>query len=300
MDFVPSTGATEPPGQPEKLGLLRLARLAARTSDSYGLLLALLLVDYVLLSLVTGRWIGLIAGVPLSLTLLLAMRTSGAHRRGVRAAQVTVVLVLALGLANGIAAFTAGEAVVTLVLSAVLAATPYVIVRRILAHPTVSAETILGAVCVYILIGLFFAMLYTGIARTLPTIYGTPLPKAHWFLAQPPAVHPPSNYLYLSFVTMTTVGFGDLTPLTNLARSIVVLEALTGQIFLVTLVARLVALYGTTRPPGGPPRLRPRPGDAPPSGTVGTSPAGTSPTSTSPGEPGDETAAPATGSVGGA
>ena len=51
--------------------------------------------------------------------------------------------------------------------------------------------------------------------------------------------------MYLSYVTLTTVGFGDLTPYTNLARSVVVLEALIGQIFLVTLVARLVALYSS-------------------------------------------------------
>ena len=60
--------------------------------------------------------------------------------------------------------------------------------------------------------------------------------------------------MYLSYVTLTTVGFGDLTPYTNLARSVVVLEALIGQIFLVTLVARLVALY--SRDHGTPANLR--------------------------------------------
>jgi hypothetical protein len=47
---------------------------------------------------------------------------------------------------------------------------------------------------------------------------------------------------------LTTVGFGDLTPYTEFARSVVVLEALTGQIFLVTLVARLVTLFGMEMP----------------------------------------------------
>ena len=81
-------------------------------------------------------------------------------------------------------------------------------------------------------------MLFIGIAYIAHRVGAEP------FLAQPPpTVHQASDYVYLSFVTLTTVGFGDITPLSNLARSVVVLEALIGQIFLVTLVARLVSLY---------------------------------------------------------
>ena len=66
------------------------------------------------------------------------------------------------------------------------------------------------------------------------------------FFAQP---GPKTNvdFLYFSFITQTTVGYGDLTPGTDVGRVVVTFEALIGQVFLVTLVARLVSMYGTRR-----------------------------------------------------
>jgi hypothetical protein len=98
-------------------------------------------------------------------------------------------------------------------------------------------ETLFAVVDVYIIIGLIFAVVFIGMSNLFRP------PQFTAFLAQSPSHHPPSDYVYLSYVTLTTVGFGDLTPLSKMARSVVVLEALIGQIFLVTLVARLVSLY---------------------------------------------------------
>lgn len=225
---------------------LQMVRAAVRASDSYGLLLVLLLLDYLLLSLMPiERWFGLVVGVPISLTLLLALHTSRAHRRGVHIATWAAAVSIAIGVGNALFGTRGTDAGLTVLLSLLLVVTPFVILRRILRHPDVTVETILGALCVYVVIGIFFGVLYYGISKTLPFIYGTPVPAGHRFLAQS-GPHPPSDYLYLSFVTITTVGFGDLTPLSRLARSVVVLEALMGQIFLVTLVARLVAMYGHT------------------------------------------------------
>jgi ion channel len=211
-------------------------RQAMRTSDSYGLLLALLLIDYILLSL-TGsqRWSDLVVGIPVALSLLLAMHTSRAHVQAIRLARIAAVVVVALGVASAITGRSEFSGVVSLLFFLSLMVSVYAILRRVLGHERVGIETILGALCVYIIIGLMFTYLFIGIAR----VSTTP------FLAQPPPSHSPADYLYLSFVTLTTVGFGDLTPASKLARSVVVLEALVGQVFLVTLVARLVALFGT-------------------------------------------------------
>ena len=93
-------------------------------------------------------------------------------------------------------------------------------------------ETILGATCAYILFGLLFAFVYLALGelRDAP------------FFAQP-GPHEASEYLYFSFVALTTLGFGDLSPAVGLPQALTVLEALLGSVFLVTLVARLVTLW---------------------------------------------------------
>lgn len=211
-------------------------RQAIRASDSYGLLLALLLLDYVLLSLIqTKRWSDLVVGVPIVASMLLAMHTSRAHIHAIRLARVAGVIVVVLGIVSAFTGQSLLSGAIGFLFCLLLVVSVFVILRRVLGHERVGIETILGALCVYIIIGLMFTFLFIAIAR----VSTTP------FLAQPPPYHSPADYLYLSFVTLTTVGFGDLTPASKLARSVVVLEAMIGQVFLVTLVARLVALFGT-------------------------------------------------------
>ena len=150
-----------------------------------------------------------------------------AHIHAIRLARLAALVVVALGIVSAITGESHLTATIGFLFCVLLIVSVYVILRRVLGHERVGIETILGALCVYIIIGLMFTFLFISIAR----LSTTP------FLAQPPPRHEPSDYLYLSFVTLTTVGFGDLTPASKLARSVVVLEALVGQVFLVTLVA---------------------------------------------------------------
>lgn len=208
--------------------------------DSYGLLLILLLVDYLILSMVNSiRWGGLIRTVPVALTVLVALHTSGARRMIVTATQVVMLASFVFGVVQSITGSTSTGAICRLMVAVLLMISPVAILRRILEHRRVTMETIFAAVDVYIIIGLIFALLFVGLAG----LFGPPgFPR---FLAQTGSHPPASDYVYLSFVTLTTVGFGDITPYSNLARSVVVLEALVGQIFLVTLVARLVSMYNS-------------------------------------------------------
>jgi voltage-gated potassium channel len=96
----------------------------------------------------------------------------------------------------------------------------------------VTYETVLGALCTYVLLGLLFAFAYLA----LDLVRDAP------FFAQP-GPHEASEYLYFSFVTITTLGFGDLSPAVGLPQALTALEALLGSVFLVTLVARLVTLW---------------------------------------------------------
>jgi voltage-gated potassium channel len=234
----------------------RTLRDIALGQDSYILLFLLLIIDYLSLSLVDSqRWGGLIHIVPVAVSVLVGLHTSGAHRRTLRFAAVVLTLALITAIAQVIDDDHQVGAIAFFLVAILLAMTGLAILGRILRHRHVSIETMFGAVSVYILIGLFFSSLFIGIALASAAHHLGP------FLAQP-GPHNSSDYVYLSFITLTTVGFGDLTPYTDLARSVVVLEALIGQIFLVTLVARLVTLFGLTPPQM---QLRPSDEDQPPS-----------------------------------
>jgi hypothetical protein len=102
------------------------------------------------------------------------------------------------------------------------------IVRALRARGRVTLEAVFGVLCLYILVGMFFAFLYGAIDRI-----------GQDFFAQG-AQATTSNCLYFSFTTLTTVGYGDFTAATNLGHTLSVSEALLGQIYLVTVVAVFV------------------------------------------------------------
>lgn len=113
----------------------------------------------------------------------------------------------------------------------------YIIVL-ILAHifkqEVVSLETIYGAIVVYILIGLMWAFLYNL----------TEILHPHSFTLAPElAIDPQKTLFYFSFVTLTTLGYGDISPISGPAKSLVMLEAIVGQMYLAVLIARLVGTH---------------------------------------------------------
>jgi len=112
------------------------------------------------------------------------------------------------------------------------------IIILILAHifkqKEVSLETIYGAIVVYILIGLMWAFLYhmTEIIHPHSFTFATEL-----------ATNQRKSLFYFSFVTLTTLGYGDIAPVSGPAKSLAMLEAITGQMYLAVLIARLVGAH---------------------------------------------------------
>lgn len=117
-----------------------------------------------------------------------------------------------------------------------VAAGPVLIFDSMRRHPEVSMRTVIGAITVYILFGLFFAFVYRSILLFDPGSFTTSTGTLS-----------PASMQYFSFVTLTTVGFGDITPVSNGARTLVGLQALLGQIYLVTVVAVVVGNLGRRR-----------------------------------------------------
>jgi hypothetical protein len=207
-----------------------------RRGDSYGLLLALILFTYVLIALLErSPWERSVIAIMLGLVVLLALHTSHVRARAYRLVVFIVIIIELATLVQGLVGREGndGSAFVMFVL---LLIAPIVILSRVLRHDVISVETILGALCVYVLLGIAFAGIYAGINDA----------EHGGFFAQPGA-KTNVDFLYFSFIAQTTVGYGDLTPGTDVGRVVTTFEALIGQVFLVTLVARLVSMYGMAR-----------------------------------------------------
>jgi hypothetical protein len=216
-------------------------QLAERIGDAYGLVLLLIIVTFVvMMTLPPEGWGGRVAAVAIAgITAIVAFTSSDVRPARVRlAGRIAAVAVVAaflaklipsdrlLGIAFGVVAILLGIAAVT-------------ILRRVIVGASeVDFRTILGAVSVFTLLGLLFAFLYVAINRWS---------DHHYFTGVADAAS--SDYLFFSYTTLTTTGYGNLVPAGKVGQSLAVLEMLVGQIFLVTLVAGLVSLWrpGTTK-----------------------------------------------------
>jgi Ion channel len=205
-----------------------------RFLDSYASLLVLLLANFFLLELVDDpRWGALGSTLLAAAALVVAISDpeTGHHLTRRHAFSIAACAALA-----PLVLFVDSASIVGLTyllpVGLLVTATLPVTLNRILHHRKVTWETVLGALCAYVLIGLLFAFLYLAVSDL----------RSEPFFVQP-GPHSQSEYLYFSFVALTTLGFGDLSPAQGLPQALTVLEALIGNIFLVTLVARLVTLW---------------------------------------------------------
>jgi hypothetical protein len=197
----------------------------------FGIVLLLLFATFVFLaSGPTGHWVPLVAVILQGATLLAALSASASSPRLWRIAVAVVIFSLVsatVGLIAGEKNITGSLFVLNLLL---VAGAPIVIIHALVRRRVIDLRTVLGAVCVYILLGMLWSFAYAAIG----TIQSEP-----FFLEQARATV--ADYLYFSFVTLTTVGYGDLTAAGGLGRALAVLEALIGQLYLVTVIALLVS-----------------------------------------------------------
>ena len=112
-----------------------------------------------------------------------------------------------------------------------------VVLAQVLREGPVTFHRIEGAVAFYLLLGLAWAFAYELVELRWPNAFVLP----SWATANPNE-DPTARFVYFSFVTLTTVGYGDITAVHPFARSLVTLEALIGQLFPAILLARLVSL----------------------------------------------------------
>jgi hypothetical protein len=211
----------------------RWRRRAQRASDAFGLVLLLVLATYVLASLLSGGgWPAVIVVAAGTATSVVALISS---RVGPRLARTGLVLsVVAIGLAAVAAAsgdrnwLSAG----TLIEVGLLTAAMLAVLFRVVTAEEVNSGMILGAISVYGILGLLFTFVYGTIDRL----------QGAAFFAETSHPHG-ADFLFFSYTTLTTTGYGNLVPAGQPGRMFAGLEMMIGQIFLVTLVARLVSLW---------------------------------------------------------
>jgi ion channel len=181
------------------------------------------------------------AGALIDLTLALLLLAGVA---GLRVHSAVRALLLLVAVAAMVVRWSSGHTAMAVALSTLvsLGLLAVVVVTKAFRAGPVTIHRIQGAVAAYLLFGLTWAAAYQLIAALVPGAFTS---------AQALSAADHRVWTYFSFVTLTTVGYGDVTPVHQAARSLALLEALTGQLYPAILLARLVSLQ--TQDGGTPP-----------------------------------------------
>lgn len=218
-------------------------RIVTKNNRFYFLLAGLLIVLLIAPSL-TELYPG-ITGVLLTVTLLIAvfsMSESKQYRRLAWFLVVTKVVLTGIGyFEDGVGMFV-GE---TIVLFAFFVLATVFSMKRVLEGDFVDMNRIAGAISIYMLIGLVWGSVYFFLALLNPDAF-----RGLTDLAVSERAHMHSTYmdlLYYSYVTLTTLGYGDVTPVSRGAQSLAYLEAICGVMYVAVLVSALVGSFGKKR-----------------------------------------------------
>jgi Ion channel len=211
----------------------RWRRRAQQASDAFGLVLLLVLVTYVLASVISNRgWAAVLLTTVMGATAVVALTSSHARPSFVRRALLFAVLAALFSI---VSAATGGRhwlSAANFIDICLLAVAMAAVLRRVITADKVSSRTILGAISVYTSLGILFTWAYGLIDRI----------EGGGFFGQATGIQG-SDFLFFSYTTLTTTGYGDLVPAGQVGRMVSGLEMMLGQIFLVTLVAGLVSLW---------------------------------------------------------
>ncbi len=206
---------------------------AQRISDAFGLVLFLVLLTYVLASLLSNRgWSAVVLTIATSATSIVSLTSSAARAAVVRTAVWLSALTVALAAISAAGGERTLLNIASLIQIGLLMVAMAAVLRRVVTANRVGFRTILGAISVYTVLGLLFSFAYGTIARIQggSFFHGVAHPQG-------------SDFLFFSYTTLTTTGYGDLVPAGQPGQMVSGLEMMLGQIFLVTLVAGLVSLW---------------------------------------------------------
>jgi len=213
---------------------------AKRREKRHLVLLILLLLLFVVSPFVTPLRYGVLILNIIGAAVLLSGTYAVSERR--KLFVVTVIIAIAAVAINCATVFLPGESLILLsniCFLGLLALFSVSILGDVLRAGRIDADKIYGAICVYLLVGFAWAFAYAILDQLQPASFSVPEESG----GVGEYVARVMRMRYFSFVTLTTVGFGDIIPRSLAARTFATLEAIMGQIYLAVLVARLVGLH---------------------------------------------------------
>jgi hypothetical protein len=212
----------------------RIEQHTKRLEDRYMVAAGLIVASIITTALGGDHQMGQMIFVVIeSLTLFVILHASKVTPR---TARVGTVLIVLAAVGTTISIWADRESLGPGIVGAALAfAGPVVIIRRMKQHARIDVETVAASLCVYLLAGMFFSYVF----RVMHDLDGP-------FFRQHVQNHA-ANYVYYSFTTLTTLGYGDLTARTQLGHMLSISEALLGQLYLVSVVALFVGNIGAAR-----------------------------------------------------
>ena len=196
----------------------------------YSLLLTMVAVPILSILNVDIKFLGLFLSANLA-TALAGIKNRHLSRLLLAILFITLVIRYAAGFAD-MRPVEASTTLVTVVLSFIAATDA---VRDAMISTKINAEHLYAALSAYILFGLFFGVLHWAIGEQWPGAYSVPEGGDITLHAA----------IYFSFVTQTTLGYGDIYPRIEIARGLALMQAIAGQLYLAVMLARLVSLYVT-------------------------------------------------------
>jgi voltage-gated potassium channel Kch len=218
----------------------RIRRLEG--SHRYGLVLVMIIlpIAFSLAAPPDEPWARALTVVLFAVAIIVTLAVAHA-KRGMQLSALALLVVVAISaVVDAIVGSSTSAGVTRGVLGFLIALAPFALARGVIRHlraeRTVTLDAVYGAIAIYLLIGAFFATIDAAVGQL----------GSDPFFTQ---THDPGfeQYMYFSYVTLATVGYGDFTPATSLARALSVTEALSGQLYLVTIVAVLVSNVGRRR-----------------------------------------------------
>jgi hypothetical protein len=206
-------------------------------TDDFGVALLLIMLSIADMATIGDSGAGRVSAVFIAgATVIFVLHTCVAKPRLVRASTMVLGVAVCFAVLDTVSGESHERSVEAAASAFMAFVAPVVIARRLISHRTVTLSTLIGAICLYLLIGVFFAYLFAAVDDNTVLQFFVQI-------ANPT----PGDFLYFSFVSLTTLGFGDLSPATALGRTLTVSEALAGQLYLVSTVALLVGNLGRSR-----------------------------------------------------